>query len=198
MLSSRRAQSSEHILKMTTPRLGLVIVFSPAVALCSTSCDWVTEQQGVKLPVSPVFFFCIFFSSPLCSSITAAGQTFVLRTQGGRPCINARSEPRKTEMRGCKEKNVRRSLLTAQQRANVTIQRHVITHLLTVGTFTRGCVLSFSCISYRFKLTTDKRWGWTRDVCGHTSADYTEGPCGSRRRPLASSAWKAASATHIS
>lgn len=33
------------------------------------------------------------------SLITAAGQTFVLHTEGGRLCINAGSEPRKREMR---------------------------------------------------------------------------------------------------
>lgn len=53
----------QHILKMATPRLGLVIVFLPTVALCLTFCDWVTEQQGMKLPVS-------LFSYSL---ITAAG-----------------------------------------------------------------------------------------------------------------------------
>lgn len=60
---------------MTAPsRSGLLIVFFHSAALCLTSCDWVTEQQGMKLPVSPFFY----------SLITAAGQTFVQHAQGGR------------------------------------------------------------------------------------------------------------------
>lgn len=39
MLSGRLEPQSEHILKMATLRLGLVIVFLPTVALCLASSD---------------------------------------------------------------------------------------------------------------------------------------------------------------
>lgn len=86
MLSGRRVASSENILRTATLRLGLIIVFLLTVAPCPTSCDWVTEQQGVKLLVS-LFFKNVF----IYSLITAIGETFVLQTEG-RLRINAGSE----------------------------------------------------------------------------------------------------------
>lgn len=70
------------------PQVGPHNCFPP---YCSSPPDflWLSYRAAGHEIASVPFFY---------SLITAAGQTFVLQTQGGSPCINAGSEPRKREM----------------------------------------------------------------------------------------------------
>lgn len=142
------------------------------------------------MPVSPCFHLYIYFA--LCYLMAAAGQTFVLQMHGAGwgeeagLCVNARSEATNEACKEGKKTVLLRSHHMTKRKCHDP--NRPITHLLTHTVLTCGGI-------FVRMLANGGNFKRCRE---HTWVDYREGPCGSRRPPPASSAWRAASATHTS